>query len=191
MLQSRAGTASLTLSGVTQVADRELQAVEIRHTVTGLFDRQRNPILRYLLSMGLPVPDAEDVIQDSFLALYNHLRRGRPRINLEGWTFRTAHNLGLKRRRALHRHRPAACMDSSVGSIIDRGANPEQLLDGIQRYERMCRVLRALPERDRQCLALRSEGLRYRDIAGILGISLGTVSNSISRALLRLRKAER
>ena len=63
-----------------------------------LFGELRKPVLRYLVAMGLAPADAEDVLQDAFLALFNHLRRGRPRTNLKGWVFRTAHNLALKRR---------------------------------------------------------------------------------------------
>jgi RNA polymerase sigma-70 factor (ECF subfamily) len=47
-------------------------------------------------------------------------------------------------------------------------------------------VVRVLPETDRCCLLLRAEGLRYRDIARALGISLGAVSLSLGRSLARL-----
>jgi RNA polymerase sigma-70 factor (ECF subfamily) len=51
-------------------------------------------------------------------------------------------------------------------------------------------VLRALPEQDQYCLYLRAEGLRYREISEVLGISLGTVSNSLGRSLGRLGRAD-
>ena len=47
-------------------------------------------------------------------------------------------------------------------------------------------VLRAMPERDRQCVYLRAEGLRYREIANVLGMSLGGVAKSLARAIARL-----
>ncbi len=50
--------------------------------------------------------------------------------------------------------------------------------------------LRAMPEQDQCCLSLRAEGLRYRDIAEVLGISLGSVANSLERALSRLARAD-
>ena len=186
---SGAGVATLPLDRVAQPADREREEDAIEREVTALFDQLRDPILRYLLSMGLPVTDGEDVVQDTFLALFNHLRRGRPRTNLAGWTFRTAHNLGLKRRRSLHRNRSALGDLATAGFSSDLEPDPEQRLEGVQRYEKMCAVVGALPERDRFCLGLRAEGLRYRVIARILGISLGSVSNSISRAVTRLQEA--
>jgi RNA polymerase sigma-70 factor (ECF subfamily) len=51
-------------------------------------------------------------------------------------------------------------------------------------------VLQALPEEDQCCLRLRAEGLRYREISALLGISLGAVSMSLTRSLARLMRAD-
>ena len=51
-------------------------------------------------------------------------------------------------------------------------------------------MLEALPEQDQRCLILRAEGLKYREIAEILGISLGSVSMSLARSLARMTRAE-
>jgi RNA polymerase sigma-70 factor (ECF subfamily) len=48
-------------------------------------------------------------------------------------------------------------------------------------------VLRALPLNDQLCLRLRAEGLTYRGIAQVVGISLGSVSASLTRSLLRVQ----
>ena len=56
---------------------------------------------------------------------------------------------------------------------------------------RLRAVLRALPEPDQHCLRLRAEGLRYREIAEVLGMSLGAVSISLTRSLARLERADR
>ncbi len=66
--------------------------------LVALFDQYRDPLLRYLASLGLPFSDGEEVIQEAFLALFVHLRGGKSRENLRGWLFRVAHNMGLKRR---------------------------------------------------------------------------------------------
>jgi RNA polymerase sigma-70 factor (ECF subfamily) len=50
-------------------------------------------------------------------------------------------------------------------------------------------VVQALPEQDRRCLFLRAEGLRYREIAAILDMSLGAVSLSLGRSLARIARA--
>jgi RNA polymerase sigma-70 factor (ECF subfamily) len=58
-----------------------------------------------------------------------------------------------------------------------------------QTRQRLQSVVQALPEQDRRCLFLRAEGLRYREIAEILDMSLGAVSLSLSRSLARIARA--
>src|SRR5580692_10640899 len=72
-------------------------ASAVEQEVVELFDQWRDPLRRYLLGFSLAVPDSEDIIQETFLALFQHLRRDRPRQNLRGWLFRVAHNLALKK----------------------------------------------------------------------------------------------
>jgi RNA polymerase sigma-70 factor, ECF subfamily len=156
--------------------------------VIQLFDELRNRLLRYLLALGLPAPDGEEVIQDVFLALFQHLRQGRSGPNLRGWIFRVAHNQGLKRRQA--RTREAANVSGSLADTHpDPAENPEEQLLSSQQQMRLQGILHALPEQDRWCLSLRAEGLRYREIADVLDISLGSVSTSLARSLARLSRA--
>ncbi|MGB0038061.1 MAG: sigma-70 family RNA polymerase sigma factor, partial [Terriglobales bacterium] len=71
---------------------------ENERTVMELFEQFRDPLLRYALSFGVPAHDAEEIIQEVFLALFRHVQSGGSRKNLPGWIFRVAHNLALKRR---------------------------------------------------------------------------------------------
>ena len=71
---------------------------------------------------------------------------------------------------------------------VEPGLNPEDQVVRGQTQQRLQAVVQALPEQDRLCLFLRAEGLRYREIAGILDMSLGTVSISLARIA---RTAER
>jgi RNA polymerase sigma-70 factor (ECF subfamily) len=165
---------------------------EIEREVISLFDQFRNPLLRYVLSFGLSVHDAEEVTQDVFLALFRHLQRGKSRRNLRGWIFRVAHNLALKQRAANKRLQDTLDDDFTiVQAKLDATLNPEEQVTSGQTLQRLRTVLRALPEQDRCCLALRAEGLRYREIAAALGISLGSVSLSLTRSLARLGSAEK
>jgi RNA polymerase sigma-70 factor (ECF subfamily) len=54
---------------------------------------------------------------------------------------------------------------------------------------RVSAVVAALPQQTRCCLQLRGEGLRYREIAEVLDISLGTVSACLEEALARIARA--
>jgi RNA polymerase sigma-70 factor, ECF subfamily len=160
--------------------------------VIQLFDELRNRLLRYLLALGLPAHEGEEVIQEVFLALFQHLQRGRSRQNLRGWIFRVAHNLGLKRRLARARETASSAGEQEflTATRPDPAENPEEQLLSSQRLQRLQAVLRALPEQDQWCLSLRAEGLRYREIADVLGMSLGSVSASLGRSLARFSRAD-
>jgi RNA polymerase sigma-70 factor (ECF subfamily) len=160
--------------------------------VVELFEELRDRLLRYLMAVGLSAHDGEEIVQESFLLLFQHLRQGKSRENLRGWVFRVARNLALKQRAAnqLHLQRIVEFNEGSPEQHADRSANPEEQLQSSRRQKRLLAVVRALPEQDQSCLAMRAEGLRYREIAEALGISLGSVAASLARSLGRLSRAD-
>lgn len=159
--------------------------------VVELFNTLRSPLLRYLFGFGLTVTDCEDIVQEAFLALFQHLRRGKSRHHLRGWLFRVVHNLALKHKRRIHSHLGNACESMSVAenSVVCLAPNPEDKFAANQTQERIRAVVQALPEQNRWCLHLRAEGLRYREIAEILDMSLGSVSACLERSLAHIARA--
>jgi RNA polymerase sigma-70 factor, ECF subfamily len=177
--------------GVTSAVRSPAKTSRIEQEVMELFEEFHNPLLRYSLSLGLSIHDAEEVIQEVFLALFRHLHLGRSRKNLRGWLFRVAHNLALKQRIANHESIQRTAEDASVAEEhVDPAPGPEERMSAAQRHYRLQAVVQALPENDQQCLRLRAEGLRYREIASVLGMSLGAVSISLTRSLARLARAD-
>jgi RNA polymerase sigma-70 factor, ECF subfamily len=159
------------------------RAALLEQDVVELFDALRNPVLRYLMGFGLAVVDCEEIVQETFLALFLHLQQGRSRRNLRSWLFRVAHNLGLKK---LQRSRRESTSVESWESAIDPAPNPEAQFSDGQLQRKLRAVFDALPEQSRRCLLLRAEGLRYREIAEVLDMSLGAVSLSLSRSFARM-----
>ena len=164
-------------------------AGELESVVIHLFDQFQARLSHYVLGFGLPLHDAEDIVQETFLSLFHHLERGRPRWNLNGWLFRVAHNLALKRRMANRSTLIEVDPEELLAQHPDPAHNAEEQLAFTQTQQRLRAVFEALPERDRRCLYLRAEGLKYRDIAKTLGMSLGAVSLSLSRSLARMSRA--
>ena len=156
-----------------------------------LFRELRNPMLRYVLTFGIAAHDGEEIVQEVFLALFEHLKRGKSRANLRGWVFRVGHNLALKHvERARGKNAVVTPQFNCVESHVDSSLNPEELFAEAQRRQRLQAVLEALPEQDRYCVCLRAEGMRYREIAEIVGMSLGAVSISLARSLARFERAD-
>jgi RNA polymerase sigma-70 factor (ECF subfamily) len=166
------------------------QSAELQAEVLVLYDALQGRLLRYAMSFGLSKQDGEDVLQEVFLALFRHLQMGRPADNLPGWTYRTTHNLALKRRASLHTEWHASAGDDLVDQHRDNAPGPEENLLFRERQHRLRSVLRVLPENDQVCLRLRADGCRYREIASIVGISLGSVAASLARSFERLRRMD-
>jgi len=176
----------LTLDGNDAVA----ASARLRDEVLLLFDECAPAVRRYVLSCGVAPEIADDIVQETFLALFQHLRKGRGRDNLRGWLMQVGYRLALKhRRRESRRSRWQLPWEPAAERVRDPAATPEDACAATQDQQRLRAVLRALPERDRQCVCLRADGMRYRDIAAALGISLGAVAKSLTRAMQRLAAA--
>src|SRR5580700_777098 len=134
---------SWPLSRPTDAGSLESSPLEIE--VVGLFEELRNRLLRYLLVLGLSVHDGEEIIQESFLLLFQHLRRGKSRQNLRGWVFRVARNLALKRRAAdqVRLRQIVEFDETSPKQSADRSPNPEEQLQGKRRQKRLLAVVQA------------------------------------------------
>ena len=188
---SNAGAGRSGLSGVSQAGQVWLSRdQELEIEVVGLFDQHRSRLLAYIAAIGVAGHDGEEIVQEIFLALFRHLRLGKSRRNLRGWIFRVAHNLALRQREADQRQRLRVEADQQTDRAPDPTLNPEEQLLASQRQSRLLSVVSALPEPDRLCFNLRAEGLRYREIAEVLGISLGSVSLSLTRTVARLMRAD-
>ncbi len=165
----------------------------LEQEVVALFDQMQDRLMRYLLSTGVPVQDGEEIVQEVFLALFQHLQRGKSRRNLRAWVFQVAHNLSVKHYVARRRDR-RNLVDSGDAPpenlLVDRAPSPEDQFAGTQRHARLQSILGALPDQDRRCLSLRAEGLTYREIGKVLDMSLGAVALSLGRSLARFAPAE-
>ena len=160
----------------------------LQDQVARLFEEARDDVYRYLLSLGLYPPQAQEATQEVFLRLYSTLKKGEEIQNPRGWIFRVAHNLGLKVRTRQASQSPFdPDLESQLaGSAVD----PEQSLLDREQSLRFHKAVQRLSEQQRRCLLLRLEGLRYPEIGTILGISPSAVGEFLRRAISRLKKDE-
>jgi RNA polymerase sigma-70 factor (ECF subfamily) len=188
MIDSTPDSCALLRGAIEELAPNPSSALE--EQVVEQFLALRGPLLRYLATFPLSIHDSEDVVQEAFLSLYRLLRSGNSIQEERGWLFRAAHSLALKKRlRARKDFDTAGTALPADHLAADPGLNPEDQLIFNRTQQRMQAVVRALPEQDRWCLYLRAEGLRYRQIAEVLNISLGSVAASLERSLARLGRA--
>jgi RNA polymerase sigma-70 factor (ECF subfamily) len=181
-------TAELFLSQRARASD---VALPLEQEILSLFDSMRMQLLRYAISFGLSAHDGEDIIQEVFLALFHHLQKGRSRSNLRGWVFRVTHNLALKRRMVNRNQHTVINGERYVPEeYLSNTPNPEELAIFGEQQAQLLTIYQALPENDRRCLQLRAEGLTYREISHVIGVSLGTVAMVLGRSLSRLARMD-
>jgi RNA polymerase sigma-70 factor (ECF subfamily) len=167
-------------------------SLPLQSEVTALFVQLRAPLLRYLWDFRLSSETAEELVQEAFLKLFEELRQGRSVEMPRPWLFRVVHRLALKEMRRLRvREAPEPLQDGELGhlEIADLRPTPAEQLLLDERDQRLSHALKSLPIRERQCLSLRVEGLRYREIADVLDLSVTTVSDILRRAVTALREA--
>ena len=173
---------------LTGIVLQDRASVALQDQVAQLFLETRDDVYRYLLSLGLYPPQAQEGAQEVFLRLYATLKKGEKIQNPRAWIFRVAHNLGLniRARQSLQAPFDADLESQLVGPALD----PEQSLLQREQAVRFHRAIENLSNQQRQCLFLRLEGLRYPEIGSVLGISPSAVGEFLRRAITRLKKSE-
>lgn len=173
--------------GLVGFLRQEKRISELQDRVAKLFEEAREDVYRYLLTLGLHPPSAQEAVQEVFLRLYTALKNGEDIQNPRGWVFRVAHNYGLKQR---ERQLSEAPFEPDLDlRLASRTEDPERGLIEREKMTRFHRAVEGLSEQQKRCLFLRMEGLRYPEIGAVLGISPSAVGEFLRRAMLRLRKA--
>ncbi len=124
------------------------------------------------------VATAEEVVQDSFIALYGRLRRLRDTDKALSYLRQSVVNRSrsvLRHRTVADRATPKPTLEpSSAAALLERSA--------------VAAAMRALPARQREVLVLRYYGdLPDHEIAAVMGISRGAVKTHTARAIATLR----
>ncbi len=165
-----------------------------------LVRRYERPVFSLIFRMVRDRETAEDLAQESFIKILNHIDRYRPEFKLSSWLFKIANNVAIDYLR--RRHVDTISLDGSPhaasqaeieATSFDVAARQETALEELEAKELGSAIERAIgqlrPEY-RSCILLRHvEGRSYEEIAAPLDLPLGTVKTYIHRARHQLREA--
>ena len=164
-----------------------LEDTSPRRLVLEYYDREHVSIRRYLIALGADVETAREIVQETFLRLHEHVLADGDRTNLRAWLFRVAHNLARNAQQAFRSSRTEPLVDSVAAAEASAASSPEQDLLAEERLQQLRQAMDQLTIAQRDCIVLRSEGLKYREIAQILDLSVSTVGENIQRGLETLK----
>ncbi len=162
-------------------------ASRLEQKVTELFELLYEPVHRYVRGITGAQAEAEDLAQEAFLRLYTCLQKGQPVGNVRAWVFRVAHNLAIDHlRKASHLEQAVPEVWQLNEARPDLAPNAEQRLLEQEQRQRLRRALLRLSPQERYCLDLRAEGLGYREIGEVLGISISSVNTFLGRGVKKI-----
>ena len=137
----------------------------IEQEIVDLYEREAGGILRYAGALAHNQETAHDALQEAFFRFFLCRSAGQQIRSPKGWLFRVAHNYVLDQKKAGSRNEVGM---ESPRNVACPAHHPEA--DGP-----VSDLLRGLPEiglspREIECVRLRTEDLRYEEIAGVLGL---------------------
>ncbi len=156
-----------------------------------LLERYQHRLYRYLCRLVRDPATAEDLFQQTWLRVFEHIRQYDPRRSFEAWLFSLARNLAIDH---LRRRQPES-LDEPLPSGAARGelvaAEAPSSLDRVlarEREQRLAEALSGLPAIYSEVLTLRfEEEMKLEEIAEVLEAPLSTVKTRLRRALESLR----
>lgn len=140
-----------------------------------IIERYSDEVFRYLVKNLQDIEVAKDIVQESFLALWNNKEKVEG-DKIKNWLFVTAHNFLLKH----IRHNKVRENTPSFEDISYLNSDNKQMLDYL---------LSQLNDKMRQCLMLKEwNGFSIKEIAEILQLSESDVKVNVFRAKLKLKE---
>ena len=135
---------------------------------------RRPEIIRFLVSFGVNVVEAEDITQEAFLRGFDQCRKNKEIGNFFHWLLTCARNLALNRIRHTRYEIPAPSDRWSLWmeNVPRTSVTPETQLLEKEEYKLLADALSSLNPVEQQCVLLRFQEIPFRSIAENLGISM-------------------
>ena len=156
-----------------------------REAFTDLYIRHRLPLLHYLLQFTSDRGLAEEVLQDTFVVVWQQAGAFEHRSRVQAWLF------GIARRRlwkVVRRATPEILDDEVLETLPAPDPDPAQAVLSAAEYQDIAAAIERLSPMHREVLLLSYvHELTYQELAEILGVPMGTVKSRLSNAKRALR----
>lgn len=149
-----------------------------------VFRKYYEPLCRYAYSIVRDADEAEEIVQEFFYTFWLNRNRISIRLSLKSYLYRSIRNSALR----YLQHKNIEDQYRTQDYALNHFESPEQVIQGNEMAGIIDKTLKGLPERTRQIFLLnRINGLKYKEIADLLKISIKTVEADMGKALLELR----
>ncbi|CAK0745968.1 RNA polymerase sigma-70 factor, ECF subfamily [Azospirillaceae bacterium] len=141
---------------------------------------------RYARALLRNSSDADDLVQETLSRALSRADKFAAGTNLRAWLFAIMHNIYVNQvRRLAGRPGESSIDEEGMENRLSEAARQESRIE----LRDLSRALDAIPEEQRQVLLLVAlEGLKYDEVAQVLGVPIGTVMSRLSRAREAVRQ---
>jgi RNA polymerase sigma-70 factor (ECF subfamily) len=143
----------------------------------------KNELFRLALRITLNREDAEDVVQETMIRVWNRRDQWEQIESIEAFCITICRNLALDKLKKADNQNTSLDDEGYDAPDHSYSANPEEQAMQRDKVERVRRLMDQLPEKQRTCMQLRDvEGKSYKEIAAVMDISEQQVKINIFRA---------
>jgi RNA polymerase sigma-70 factor (ECF subfamily) len=162
---------------------RTLRGAEWDRLFRQIFESMRGRVYALALHVTGRPSDADDALQETFLAVYRHIDTFRGDALFSTWVYRIAVRAAVVTKR---KRRESAPLDEA-SAVVDGAPRPDDRAAARQEAIRLDRAMDQLSEEQRAVVALFAvEGLSHEQIAEVLGVPTGTIWSRLHLARKRL-----
>lgn len=175
---------------MSELSDSELLALfrkeESRHYAFNLLVRQyQRKLYSFIRRMITDHDEAQDVLQNTFIKVWNGLDKFREDSKLYSWLYRIAHNECLNHLRSLKKG--LFTSDESVVERLTTTLDNSEHFSGDLIQKKLQRALMKLPDKQRAVFTMKYfEELKYEEISEITGTSVGALKSSYHIAVKKI-----
>lgn len=175
---------------MSELSDSELLALfrkeESRHYAFNLLVRQyQRKLYSFIRRMITDHDEAQDVLQNTFIKVWNGLDKFREDSKLYSWLYRIAHNECLNHLRSLKKG--IFTSDESVVERLTTTLDSSEHFNGDLIQKKLQRALMKLPDKQRAVFTMKYfDELKYEEISDITGTSVGALKSSYHIAVKKI-----
>ena len=152
-------------------------------------DEHRGILLKIARSFARNPAETDDLEQEIMLQLWESMPGFAGQAKVSTWIYRVSLNTALMWHRGTGRRERRLEPGADVALLASPGASPADAAARVDLLEQLYRAIRSIPEFDRALVLLMLDGLAYREISEITGLTENHVGVALTRA--RAKLAER
>ena len=180
---SRSGAGFVRAVGAqARTADASPSTKTALHDFRSLYEHYFPLVWRWATRLGIPHSALDDVVQEIFLAIFQHVDEFEGRSSLKTWIFGVT--IGVTRNfRRRHTSGPIGDSSSELDTLLERAPHPEAIAQQTEALALLQAILDGLDEEKREVFVLSElEELTMIEISQIVGVSPNTVTSRLRLA---------